>query len=181
VADALGAAAFPRSASDARIWVGPRPALPKDVAEALYIPKDSVHPDTVVRRRLRALVDSMNHLLDLAERDRKAPSWTTDVGGMKFGMDSANIYIAGLKIPTPVLALFGSALPQGNFDEAMRDKAMADIRRDMMQAAQRAKTMDEFNHYVRELRQRKQAERDAERRQRDSVHTTGPDTVRMIQ
>jgi len=180
-AAAVAAAAFPRSASDARIWVGPRPSLPKDVAEALYLPKDTVHPDTVVTRRLRALVDSMNHLLDLAERDHKAPSWTTDIGGMKFGIDSANIYIAGLKIPTPVLALFGSALPQGNFDEAMRDKQMADIRRDMMQAAQRAKTMEEFNHYVRELRTRKQAEHDAARAQRDSTHHTGPDTVRVIQ
>jgi hypothetical protein len=178
---AAAALAFPRSSSDNRIWAVPRQSLPKDVADALYIKHDSLNRDTVVTRRLRAMVDSMNKLMDLAARDHKAPSWTTDIGGMKFGMDSANIYLAGIKIPTPVLALLGSALPQGNFDESMRDRQMADIQRDIWQAAQRAKTMEEFRGYVREMRARKQAEHDAARAQRDSTHHTGPDTVRVIQ
>jgi len=178
---AAAALAFPRSSSDNRIWAVPRPSLPKDVADQLYIKHDSLNRDTVVTRRLRALVDSMNRLMDLAERDHKAPSWTTDIGGMKFGMDSANIYLAGIKIPTPILALLGSALPQGNFDESMRDRQMADIQRDIWQAAQRAKTMEEFKGYVREMRARKQAEHDAARAQRDSTRHTGPDTVRVIQ
>ena len=33
------------------------------------------------------------------------PSWVTEVAGKKFGLDSKNIYVAGLKIPAVVLAL----------------------------------------------------------------------------
>jgi hypothetical protein len=151
--------------NDLRVWPGPRNSLPREVAEVLYDPRDTTPRDTVVKHRLRAMVDSLQHVIDLAERDRKAPSWTTEVGGKKFGIDSANIYIAGIKIPTPVLALLGSNLPQGNFDEAMRERQIADMRRDIMQAAERTQTMHEFQQYVRELRARKQAERDAARRQ----------------
>lgn len=170
----------PGMSSDTRIFPGPRNSLPREVADALYSPHDTLPRDTVVTHRLRAMVDSLNHLVELAEREHKAPSWTTDIGGKTFGMDSANIYIAGIKIPTPVLALLGSNLPQGNFDESMHERQIADMRRDILQAAQRAQTMDEFRRYVREERERKQAERDAVRRQRgDTVHA-GRDTVHAV-
>jgi hypothetical protein len=165
------------------IWVSPRPALPAEVADALYRPHDAqeVLPrDTVVMRRLRAMVDSMNRIIDVEQRERRAPSWTADVGGKKFGIDSAGIYIAGVKIPTAVLMALGNMLPQGNFDEAMRARQLSDLRADMVQAARRTQTLQEFRGYVRELRKRKQAEHDAAQRQRGDTASESPDTVRMI-
>lgn len=154
------------------IWVPPRPALPGEVAELLYRyhdPGDPLPPDTIVVRRLRAMVDSMNRIIDVEQRGRRKPIWTTDVAGKKFGMDSSMIYVAGVKIPTPVLALLGGLLPPGNYDEAVRGQQLSALRTDIMQAAQRTQTLQEFRGYVKELRARKQAERDAARRQRDTV------------
>ena len=154
------------------IWVPPRPALPGEIAELLYRyhdPGDPLPPDTIVVRRLRAMVDSMNRIIDIEQRGRRKPIWTTDVAGKKFGMDSSMIYIAGVKVPTPVLALLGGLLPPGNYDEAVRGQQLSSLRADIMQAAQRTQTLQEFRGYVKELRARKQAERDAERRQRDTV------------
>jgi hypothetical protein len=168
--------------SNPLIWVPPRPALPAEVADVLYRhvdPKDPPPRDTIVVRRLRAMVDSMNRIIDVEQREHRRPTWTTEVAGKKFGMDSTGIYIAGVKIPTGVLMALGSMLPQGNFDEAMRARQLADLRADMVQAARRTQTLQEFRGYVKELRTRKQAERDAARRQRDTV-VAMPDTVRMV-
>lgn len=163
------------------IWVSPRPALPSEVADVLYghhDPKDPVPRDTIVVRRLRAMVDSMNRIIDAEQASRRKPTWTTEVAGKKFGMDSTAFYIAGIKIPTAVLLALGSILPQGNFDEAMRARQMSDLREDMVQAARRTQTLQEFRGYVKELRTRKQAEHDAARRQRDTV-VARPDTTRV--
>jgi len=164
------------------IWVGPRPALPAEVADVLYghhDPHDLIPRDSVVVRRLRAMVDSMNRIIDAEQRQHQKPSWTTEVAGKKFGMDSSSIYVAGLKIPNAVLLALGSMLPPGNYDEGVRDQQLADIRADMVQAARRAQTLQEFRGYVKELRGRKQAERDAARHQRDTT-VAMPDTTRMV-
>ena len=168
--------------SNPLVWVSPRPALPAEVADALYRPHDAADPlprDTVVVRRLRAMVDSMNRIIDVEQRQGRRPAWTTEVAGKKFGMDSSGIYIAGVKIPTGVLMALGNILPQGNYDEAMRARQLADLRADMVQAARRTQTLQEFRGYVRELRKRKQAEHDAARRQRGDTVPMTPDTVRM--
>jgi hypothetical protein len=62
----------------------------------------------------------------------------------------------------------------GNFDEDMRNRQLADMRADILRAADRAQTLQQFRRYVRELRERKQAERDAEERRRtqDTVKAT---------
>ena len=159
---------------DGRLWVSPRPGLPAAVAEAIY-------GDTAGRRigaidRLRAMVDSLNVVLDQAQRDKQRPSWTT--GGTPdnptWGIDSAYIHVAGIKIPTPVLAFLGNLLPAGNFDEEMRARQLNDMRADLLRAADRAQTLQQFRRYVRELRERKQAERDAEERRR------AQDTVKAV-
>jgi hypothetical protein len=50
------------------------------------------------------------------------------------------------------------------------------MREDLMQAAARAETYHDFKRYVQELRARKQAERDAEKRRRGEQ----PDTVKAV-
>jgi len=159
---------------DGRLWVSPRPGLPAAVAEAIY-------GDTAGRRvgaidRLRMMVDSLNQVLDQMQRDRQRPTWT--LGGTpdkpEWGLDSAYIHVAGVKIPTMVLALLGNLLPQGNFDEEMRARQLNDMRSELLRAADRAQTLQQFRRYVRELRERKQAERDAEERRQ------AQDTVKAV-
>jgi hypothetical protein len=167
---------------DGRLWVSPRPGLPAVVAEQIY--GDTAQRRTAAVDRLRVMVDSLNQVLDQEQREHRKPSWT--VGGTRenptWGIDSAYIHVAGIKIPTAVLAALGYIrtaggkflLPQGNFDEDLRNRQLADMRADILRAADRAQTLQQFRRYVRELRERKQAERDAEERRRtqDSVKAT---------
>jgi len=156
---------------DGRLWVSPRPGLPASVAEALY--GDTTGRNSAAIGRLKAMVDSLNQVLDQIQRDNRRPAWV--VGGTPdkpaWGLDSQYIHIAGIKIPTPALALLGQFLPQGNYDEGLRARQLQYMREDLMQAAARAQSFQQFRLYVRELRDRKQAERDAEERRRaqDSV------------
>ncbi len=159
---------------DGRLWVSPRPGLPAAVADALY--GDTTARLNVAVTRLRAMVDSLNQVLDVIQREKQRPSWT--IGGTPdkpaWGIDSAYIHVAGIKIPTMALALLGNLLPQGNFDESMRARQLQDMRDDLLHAAARAESFQQFRRYVRELRERKQAERDAEQRRR------AQDTVKAV-
>jgi hypothetical protein len=159
---------------DGRLWVSPRPGLPAPVADALYGDTTGRHAAAV--DRLRAMVDSLNQVLDQVQREHQRPSWT--IGGTPeqptWGIDSAYIHVAGIKIPTMALALLGNLLPQGNFDETMRARQLQYMREDLLQAAARAQSFQQFRRYVRELRERKQAERDAEQRRR------AQDTIRAV-
>src|SRR3989442_4087427 len=108
----------PPQVGDGRLWVSPRPALPTECADVLYEPQES--RDTTVVHRLRAMVDSLNVVIDQDQRSRQRPVWTTDVAGKVFGIDSQFIHVAGIKIPTAALALLPITLPQGNYDEQRR-------------------------------------------------------------
>src|SRR5207253_251209 len=62
-ADAVGPhIVTPPQVGDGRLWVTPRPALPSEVADALYQPL--ADRDTAVVRRLHAMVDSLNVIID---------------------------------------------------------------------------------------------------------------------
>lgn len=156
---------------DGRLWVNPRPALPNDVAERLY--GDTTGRDSVAMSRLHAMLDTLNKVLDREQRERRRPTWSTEIRGIPFGLDSQFITIAGIKIPTMALAFLGDLLPPGNYDEALRARALEQMRQDLLRAAQRAETFQDFQRYVKELRRRKQAERDAERRRREPPDTSG--------
>ena len=160
---------------DGRLWVSPRPGLPAAVADAIY--GDTTQRRTAAIDRLKAMVDTLNQMMDQEQRERRRPSWT--VGGTpdkpQWGIDSAYIHIAGIKIPTTVLAGLGYLLKSGgNFDEEMRARQLNDMRADILRAADRAQTLQQFRRYVRELRDRKQAERDAEERRQ------AQDTVKAV-
>ena len=162
---------------DGRLWVSPRPGLPGPVAEAIY--GDTAGRQTAAIERLKVMVDSLNQVLDEVQREHRRPSWTVGgtPGNPTWGLDSAYIHVAGIKIPTMALALLNllpswDKMSQGNFDETMRARQLQYMREDIMQAAARAQTLAQFRRYVRELRERKQAERDAnDRRQnQDTVN-----------
>jgi len=159
---------------DGRLWVSPRPGLPAAVADAIY--GDTTERRTAAIERLKVMVDSLNQVLDQMQRDHQRPKWT--IGGTpdkpQWGIDSAYIHVAGIKIPTMALALLGNLLPQGNFDEELRSRQLQAMREDILRAAGRAQTFQDFRRYVRELRERKQAERDADERRR------AQDTVKAV-
>lgn len=159
---------------DGRLWVSPRPGLPMVVAEAIY--GDTAGRNQAAIQRLKAMVDSLNQVLDQIQRENRRPSWT--IGGTPdkptWGLDSQYIHIAGIKIPTPALALLGQFLPQGNYDEGLRARQLEYMRQDLMQAAARAQSFQQFRMYVHELRERKQAEREAEERRH------AQDTVKAV-
>src|SRR5204862_395757 len=168
----------PPQVGDGRLWVSPRPALPSEVADVLYEPQES--RDTTVVHRLRAMVDSLNVVIDQDQRSRQRPVWTTDVAGKVFGIDSQFIHVAGIKIPTAALALLPISLPQGNYDEQRRARQLDEMREDLMQAARRTETLRLFKQYVRDLRARKQAERDAARRARGDTTEVEKDTANVV-
>ena len=160
---------------DGRVWVSPRPALPRRVADALYGTPDD--PDSVAVRRLRAMVDSLNILIDAMQRERQRPTWTKEVAGRKFGIDSQFIHIAGIKIPVFALNLLPIAWPEANWGEMERAEQLRGMREDLLQSARRTETLRDFRRYVGELRARKDAEREAARRLKPPPDTAAPTAV----
>jgi hypothetical protein len=145
------------------LWVRPVPISPEQLAKRLE-EEHFEHVDSAVVAIMQAFLDSLDQ--EPGSGEARLPEWTTNVGGSKFGLDSRYIYIAGLKIPAAVLALL--PLPQGNIDQARAYNHLMDLRADIERAARRADNMDEFKRAIRDIRERKQRERDFERAQRET-------------
>ena len=144
------------------LWVRPVPVSPEALARRLE-EEHVEHVDSAVSAIMQAFLDSLAQEPGAVQ---KLPDWTTQVAGSKFGLDSRFIYIAGLKIPAAVLALL--PLPQGNIDQARAYNHLMDLRADIERAARRAENMDEFKRVIREIRERKQRDRDLNRAQRET-------------
>jgi hypothetical protein len=147
---------------DGRLWVRPLPVPPRELAERLG--KTHVQlVDSAVTAIVQGYLDSMAREpgADLV----KLPDWTATVAGKKFGLDSRNIYIAGLKIPAAVLALL--PIPSGGNQQRALDHTGAWIAEDLQRAAQRSATLDEFKRAVKDLRREKQRQKELERAQHE--------------
>lgn len=147
--------------ADGRLWVRPLPLPPQELAQRLSRSRAEL-VDSAVTAIVQGYLDSIAN--DPASKNVGLPSWTTEIAGRKFGLDSKNIYIAGLKIPAAVLALL--PIPAGNIDQNRAYNRLMDLRADLQYAAQRAQTMEEFKQIIREIRLRKEREREFERNQR---------------
>jgi hypothetical protein len=128
--------------------------------------------DSAVSVIVQEYLDSIAN--DPASKNVGLPSWTTEVAGRKFGLDSKNIYIAGLKIPAAVLALL--PVSGGNIDQNRAYNRLMDLRSDLLHAARRAETLEEFKEVIREIRMRKEREREMERNQRTAPPPETPAT-----
>jgi hypothetical protein len=144
-----------------RLWVRPLPLPPEELAQRLTKTRAQL-VDSAVTAIVQAYLDSIAN--DPATKNQGLPSWTTEIAGKKFGLDSKNIYIAGLKIPAAVLALL--PIPVGNIDQNRAYNHFMDLRADLLYAAQRAQTLDEFKAVIREIRQRKEREEEFQKNQR---------------
>ena len=147
--------------AEGRLWVRPLPLPPRELAQRLTKSHAQL-VDSAVTVIVQQYLDSIAN--DPASKNQGLPSWTTQLAGKKFGLDSKHIYIAGLKIPAAVLALL--PIPAGNIDQNRAYNHLMDIRSDLMYAAQRAATMEEFKQVIKEIRQRKEQEREFEKNQR---------------
>lgn len=152
---------------DGRLWVRPLPLPPRALAERLQ-PSHAELVDSAVTAIVQQYLDSIARE---PEADQvRLPDWTTEIEGSKFGLDSRNIYIAGLKIPAAVLALL--PIPQGGNQQRALDHNGQWIAEDLRRAAQRATSLDDFKRAVRELRLEKERQKELERAQRER-----PDSV----
>ena len=147
--------------AEGRLWVRPLPLPPRELAQRLSKNRAEL-VDSAVTAIVQAYLDSIAN--DPATKNQGLPSWTTEIAGKKFGLDSKNIYIAGLKIPAAVLALL--PIPVGNIDQNRAYNHFMDLRADLLYAAQRAQTLEEFKQVIREIRERKEREREFEKNQR---------------
>jgi hypothetical protein len=152
---------------EGRLWVQPLPLPPRELAQRLARTHLEL-VDSAVSAIVQAYLDSV--LNAPAPLGGKPPAWTKTILGRTFGIDQNNIYLGGLKIPAAVLALL--PLPSlSNID--LRDaQRLNDIRADLQYAAARAQTMEEFRRAIRELRERREQEREFERNQRRSPSDT---------
>jgi hypothetical protein len=149
---------------DGRVWVRTAEAELGVVGPS---PDSRTHQQRIedaVRARMKAYIDTM-------PRDSFAlpppPTWTTEIGDDKWGIDGSWIYLGDFKLPTALLALI--PMPQGNYEQAQDAAALQRMREDIIDAARRAETAEEFRGYVNELRRRKEEEREAERAKRDTI------------
>jgi hypothetical protein len=154
-----------------RLWVRPLPLPPQELAQRLTKTRAQL-VDSAVTAIVQAYLDSIAS--DPATKNQGLPSWTTEIAGKKFGLDSKNIYIAGLKIPAAVLALL--PIPAGNIDQNRAYNHFMDLRADLLYAAQRAQTLDEFKEVIREIRERKEREREFEKNQETAPPPEEPPT-----
>jgi hypothetical protein len=158
--------------AEGRLWVRPLPLPPKELAERLSH-KDHVElVDSAVTAIVQAYLDSI--AADPSSRKARLPSWTTNVAGTKFGLDSSNIYIAGLKIPAAVLALL--PISGGNIDRNRAYNHLMEMRTDLQQAAQRSQNLQEFKDMIRDMRLRKEREEEFKRNQRTAPPPEEPPT-----
>jgi hypothetical protein len=158
--------------AEGRLWVRPLPLPPKELAERLTQQRHVELVDSAVTAIVQAYLDSI--AADPSSRKAALPDWTTNVAGTKFGLDSSNIYIAGLKIPAAVLALL--PIPGGNIDQNRAYNHLMGMRADLQYAAQRAQNLQDFKDMIRDMRLRKEREEEFKQIQRTAPPPEEPPT-----
>lgn len=149
------------------LWVRPLPLAPRELAQRLTRTHFEL-VDSAVSAIVQAYLDSV--LSEPAALDAKPPSWTTKIAGRTFGLDANHIYLGGLKIPSAILALL--PIPSVSNIDLRNAQRLNDIQADLQFAAARARTMEDFKQAIRELRERRDREREFERNQRRSPSDT---------
>lgn len=129
---------------DPRIWLPPGAVMVAGLSDSARF--DSAFHETIA------------HLQDTLQRNAaaKALSGIFSAGGKKYGLDSANIYIADFKIPAALLAVLpirptGMATPE----QMALNRQTAEIN----YQSGRALDAEDFRTAVRRIRQRKERER----------------------
>lgn len=158
---------------EGKLWVVPLPAPPQEIAEA-YNKSRVELVDSAIAAIVQQYIDSV--LNAPADPNTTLPSWTTKIMGKTFGIDSKYIYLGPLKIPSALLA-FLPINAGGLTMEYSKASRMAAIRADLIYAAQRSATLEDFKRSVRELRAERQRLKDLEQNQRKTPGEAPKDTT----
>jgi len=142
---------------DGRVWVDP--------VTGRVTASRGIHLDSAVAIRMQQLADSMekNPLPDVNADPYVSKPWTFRVGGKTYGIDAKGIHLGDITIPTAVLAFLST--PQGNIDQARANQAYMAMRADILRAAARAQTEEDFREAVKEIRARKEKEHEEQQQQ----------------
>ncbi len=143
--------------ADPSLWARPDVAVsaPRSAKERV---------DSVIADALAPVRDSMLAARALAAGQRQPGDWTMKGPGGRWGMDQSNIHLGKIKVPNALLAVLSNSFQQnlrGNPTTAANERRLAEVRRDLMDHAQREIAEDDFRGAVRAIRQRKDRERAA--------------------
>lgn len=142
---------------DPRIWAPPAP-----VATAPLTPVERM--DSMLTVGIQRAKDS----LAIVAEHNKAPDWSFNKGGKKYGIDSTGkIWIAGVQLPIPV-----AVQPSPGVYE--RNQVMSRIRQEILEQSQRRLTENEFRETVKRIRERKDRERERARERENRPITQAP-------
>lgn len=155
------------------LWVRPLPLPPRQLAEALSGRTHIELIDSAVSAIVQAYLDSV--AASPTRPGAPLPSWTREIQGQTFGIDSRYIYLGPLRIPAAILALL--PIQGGGNIDLVEGRRLAAIRADLEYATRRAETMDDFRRAIREVRERREQEREFERNRRAQPPAL-PDTSR---
>jgi hypothetical protein len=144
------------------LWVGPLEGRIGVIGPSSDPASHAARVDSAVQAVILALIDSM-------PPDSFAvagmPSWVTEKDGKKWGIDGSWIYLGDVKIPAALMALLGFLpIPQGNYELAKQERELGAIREQIMRQAQQVETTTDIRRYIREIRERKDREREEARR-----------------
>lgn len=146
---------------DGRLWVN---ASELRLGERAPVGPEFRSMDSVALGRIR---DAIAALPPDSFATPGAPSWTVESDGQTWGVDNNWIYLGPIKIPAAVLALL--PIPEaGNYYQAKEEAELQRIREQIMFSAQLAETKADIRKYIKEVRRRKDKERD-ERKKREAM------------
>ncbi len=142
--------------TDPRVWAPAAPVVQMPLTGTRKL-------DSTLANRLGALNDS----LGLIPRERDPGDWTIERDGKKYGIDGKFIRLGKFQLPTAALALL--PLNQtANPGQAERAKTLGQIRSEILDQAARGARDDDFKAAVKALRERKDKERAAAKKDGDT-------------
>lgn len=131
-----------------KLWVEPLTETPRTIARTLTGKTDAQLDDSAITAMVQTYLNQMDQ--ERREHPSSLPSWTTKIGGKTVGLDQRWIYLGPLKVPTALLALLPIHV-QANPTEAEFNAKLQVMRNDLMEAARRSATYDDFKEAVKEL------------------------------
>ncbi len=133
--------------NDKRVWVGAAPVVtaPKTVPEQM-------------NAAVAAAVKAHNDSLMAMGSERTPGDWTFGKGDNKWGIDPKYIRLGPVSIPTALLGILPLNVT-GNPVTSMREAQLTAMHQDIQFHANQAINEDQFRQAVKELRQRKERER----------------------
>ncbi|MBA2687703.1 MAG: hypothetical protein H0U64_06345 [Gemmatimonadaceae bacterium] len=135
--------------SDPRVWRAPDHVLsaPKTAAQRM----DSA---------IVSFIQPFNDSITGSKPGRDPQDWTFEKGGRKYGIDGQYIRLGKVSIPNALLAMLPLNMKSGGNPTVMeRERTMNALNRDIMYQAQRGLNDADFQKAVRSIRERKEREK----------------------